>query len=95
MADVTETPKLFDASLARTFINISLRDDRDEEGALLPVEDRLYYEKPDQRTRSDALVLKYPNKTLQIADSLDTFDVGDAADLRGLLLKLYNATENV
>jgi hypothetical protein len=94
MATVTETLKPFDATMASTRIVISLRDDRDEAGDLLPVADRLYFEKPEQMTRSDGLELQYPLRTLQVADSLDTFDAGDAAALRALLLKLYNATEN-
>ena len=95
MATVTETDRPFDATLERTWMRVDLRDDRDEAGELLVPGDRLYYEKQTQKLRTDSLKLKYPNKTLRIDDTLDTFDPGDAATLIGLLLKMYNATSNV
>lgn len=40
---------------------------------------------------TDNQVTKY-RENVQVSDALDTFDAGDAATLRGLLLKLYNHT---
>lgn len=95
MATVNETPKPFDDQLRTAWIKVDLREERDEEGDLLPKLDRLYFEKPTLKSRDDGLELKYPNLTLKIDDSLDTFEAGDTAKLGALLLKLWTATENV
>jgi hypothetical protein len=88
MATVEETPKSFGDALQEGYIRFYVVAGPE------PIADRIYFEKPDLRERDDGLNLTYPGLTLQLDDSLDTFDAGDAADLRALLLKSWNATEN-
>lgn len=85
MAEVNETKKAFSSSLQEGYIRFYVMPGE------APLAQRIKFEKPDLRERSDGLELQYPSQPLDLNDELSTFSAGDAAALRGLLLKCWNA----